>query len=98
LPVINTSAAAATDGSATVVAGGTAQTLFAGVVPINGYLVANNSSATIYVSDVGPATSGGASIPIAAGAVFVTPSGYKPAGPVSIFSASTGATFAARRW
>jgi len=98
LPVINTSGAAATDGSGTVVAGGTAQTLFAGVVPINGYIVANNSLATIYVSDVGPATSGGASIPIAAGAVFVTPSGYKPAGPVSIFSASTGATFAARRW
>ena len=90
--------AAATDGSGTVVAGGTAQTLFAGVVPINGYLIANNSLATIYVSDVGPATSGGASIPIAAGAVFVTPSGYKPAGPVSIFSASTGETFAARRW
>src|SRR6516164_1654317 len=85
LPVTNTAAAAAIDGSATVVAGGTAQTLFAGSVPINGYLVANNSSATIYVSDVGPATSGSASIPIAAGAVFVTPSGYKPAGPVSIW-------------
>ena len=98
LPVINTGAAAAIDGSATVVAGGTAQTLFAGVVPINGYLVANNSSAILYVSDVGSATSGGASIPIAAGAVFMTPSGYKPAGPVSIFGASTGATFAARRW
>ena len=40
LPVINTSGAAATDGSGTVVAGGTAQTLFAGVVPINGYIVA----------------------------------------------------------
>src|SRR6516165_10482726 len=98
LPVINTGGAAAVDGSASVVAGGTAQTLFAGVAPTNGYLVANNSSAILFVRDVGPATSGGASIPIAAGAVFVTPSGYKPAGPVSIFSASTGATFAARRW
>ena len=75
LPVINTSGTAATDGSATVVAGGAAQMLFAGVVPINGYLFANNSSATVYVSDVGPAASGGASIPIAAGANIHDPLG-----------------------
>ena len=98
LPVINTGAAAAIDGSATVIVGGTAQTLFAGVVPTNGYLVANDSSATIYVSDVGAATSGGASIPIAAGAVFMTPSGYKPAGAVSLWGEATGQAFAARRW
>ncbi len=98
LPVINTCGAAAIDGSATVVAGGTAQMLFAGSVPINGYLVANNSSATLYVSDVGPATSGGASIPIAAGGVFTTPSGYKPAGAVSLWGGTTGQAFAARRW
>jgi len=98
LPVINTAGVAAIDGSATVVAGGTAQTLFAGFVPINGYLVANNSSAILYVSDVGTATSGGASIPIAAGAVFMTPSGYKPAGTVSLWGGTTGQAFAARRW
>ena len=98
LPVINTGGAVAVDGSATVAAGGTAQTLFAGVVPIDGYLVANNSSAILYVSDVGAATSGGASIPIAAGAVFVTPSGYKPAGTVSLWGGATGQAFAARRW
>jgi hypothetical protein len=98
LPVINTGGAAAIDGSATVIAGGAAQTLFAGVVPINGYLIANNSSAIVYVSDVGTATSGGASIPIAAGAVFMTPSGYKPAGAVSLWGGATGQAFAARRW
>jgi hypothetical protein len=98
LPVINTGGTAAVDGSGTVVAGGTAQTLFAGFIPINGYLVANNSSAAMYVSDVGPATSGGASIPIAAGAVFMTPSGYKPAGAVSLWGGATGQAFAARRW
>ena len=98
LPVINTSGTAAIDGSATVVAGGTAQTLFAGVVPINGYLLANNSSAILYVSDVGTATSGGASVPIPAGAVFMTPSGYKPAGAVSLWGGATGQAFAARRW
>jgi hypothetical protein len=98
LPVTNTAAAAAIDGSATVVTGGTAQTLFAGAVPINGYLVANNSSAILYVSDVGNATSGGASVPIAPGAVFMTPSGYKPAGAVSLWGSVTGQAFAARRW
>ena len=98
LPVINTGGAAAIDGSATVAAGGTAQTLFAGVVPANGYLVANNSTAILYVSDVGSATSGGASIPISAGAVYVTPSGYKPPGAVSLWGSATGQAFAARRW
>ncbi len=98
LPVINTSGAIAVDGSGTVVAGGTAQALFAGVVPSNGYLVANNSTETLYASDVGAATSGGASIPIPAGAVFMTPSGYNPAGAVSLWGSTTGQAFAARRW
>ena len=98
LPVINTGGSAAMDGSATVAAGGTAQTLFAGVVPANGYLIANNSSAILYVSDVGSATSGGGSIPIATGTVFVTPSGYKPPGAVSLWGGATGQAFAARRW
>lgn len=98
LPVVNTAGAAAVDGSGTVAAGGTAQLLFAGVVPSNGYLVANNSSQTLYVSDVGAAMSGGASIPIPAGAVFMTPSGYNPAGAVSLWGSTTGQAFAARRW
>jgi hypothetical protein len=98
LPVINTAGAAAIDGSGTVVTGGVAQTLFAGVVPVNGYLVANNSSTILYVSDVGTANAGGASIPIAAGAVFMTPTGYKPAGAVSLYGGATGQAFAARRW
>jgi hypothetical protein len=98
LPVINAAGAVAIDGSGTVVTGGTAQTLFAGIVPVNGYLVANNSSATLYISDVGTANVGGTSIPITAGAVFMTPSGYKPAGAVSLYGSVTGQTFAARRW
>lgn len=98
LPVINSAGAAAIDGSGTVVTGGIAQTLFAGVVPVNGYLVANNSSATLYVSDVGPANVGGTSIPVAAGVIFTTPSGYKPSGPVSLYGSATAQAFAARRW
>jgi hypothetical protein len=98
LAVMNTAGTAAADGSGTVAVGGTAQLLFGGTAPANGYLVANNSSATLYVSDVGTATAGGASLPIAVGAVFMTPSGYQPAGPVSLYGGTTGQAFAARRW
>ena len=59
----------------------------------------NNSSAALWVSDVGTASNGGASIQIAAnGGVFATPSGYKPAGAVSLYGMTTGQAFAARRW
>jgi hypothetical protein len=99
LPVVNTVGIAAVDGSGAFVAGGSAQTLFGGAVPANGFLVQNNSSAALWVSDAGAASNGGASIQIAAnGGVFATPSGYKPAGPVSLYGASTGQAFAARRW
>jgi hypothetical protein len=98
LPVINAAGSPAIDGSGTVAVGGTPQLLFGGVTPANGWLVANNSSALLFVCDVGGATNGGASIPIPAGTVFVTPSGYGPAGPVSLYGASTGQAYAARRW
>jgi hypothetical protein len=99
LPVINTAAAAASDGSGTVAAGGSAQTLFGGSVPASGFLVQNNSSAVLWISDAGAASAGGASIQLAAnGGIFATPSGYRPAGAVSLFGATTGQAFAARRW
>jgi len=99
LPVINTAANAASDGSGTIAAGGAAQTVFGGAVPANGFLVQNNSSAALWVCDTGAASAGGASIQIAPnGGLFATPSGYKPAGAVSVFGATTGQAFAARRW
>lgn len=99
LPVINTAAAAASDGSGTVSAGGSPQLLFGGIVPAHGFLVQNNSSAALWISDAGTASSGGASIQLAAnGGLFTTPSGYKPAGAVSLYGATTGQAFAARRW
>jgi hypothetical protein len=99
LPVINTAGAAASDGSGTVATGGSAQTLFGGTVPANGYVVQNNSSAALWISDVGVASAGGASIQITAnGGTFATPSGYKPAGAVSLYGGTTGQAFAARRW
>src|SRR5262245_10848622 len=99
LPVINTTSAAATDGSGTVATGGSPQTLFGGTVPANGFLVQNNSSGALWISDVGAASAGGVSIQLAAnGGVFMTPSGYKPAGAVSLYGATTGQVFAARKW
>ncbi len=99
LPVVNTAGTAASDGSGTIAAGGSAQSLFGGAVPANGFLVQNNSSAALWICDTGTASNGGASVQIAAnGGLFVTPSGYKPPGAVSLFGGTTGQAFAARRW
>jgi len=101
LPVINTAGAVAVDGSGTIATGGMAQLLFGGVVPVNGFLIANPAASgdTLYFNDAGTAVILGAgSIPVAQAAVFVTPSGYKPAGAVSIIGATSGDKFTARRW
>jgi hypothetical protein len=101
IPVVNAAGTAAADGSGTIAAGGVAQQLFGGAVPLTGFLVANPAASgdTLYVSDVGTAVVAGAgSVPVAPGAVFTTPSGYRPAGAVSIIAASTGDKFTARRW
>src|SRR5260221_8050570 len=75
LPVINAAGAAASDGSGAVATGGSAQALFGGIVPASGFLVQNNSSAALWISDVGVAAAGGARIQIAAngGAVAAPP-------------------------
>jgi hypothetical protein len=98
LPVVNAAGAVAVDGSGSITTGGTAQQLFGGVTPANGWLVCNNSSAALYVSDVGTAAPGGSSIQIAAGATFATPSGYRPPGALSIYGGTSGQAFAARHW
>src|SRR5204862_8353735 len=99
LPVVNAAGSAASDGSGTVASGGNAQTLFGGAVPANGFLVQNNSSAVLWICDTGAASNGGASLQLAAnGGIFATLSGYRPAGPVSLYGSTTGQAFAARRW
>lgn len=86
------------DGSGTVTAGGSPQTLFSGATPGRGYFVCNTDDTDLWVSDVGTASAGGTSILIAPGQMFSTPPSYIPPGPVSVFGASTGKIFAARRW
>src|SRR5260370_11706589 len=79
LPVINTAGAVASDGSGTIAAGGSAQALFGGVVPANGFLVQNNSSAALWLSDVGAAAARGASIQTGAnGGAFAPPAAATP--------------------
>lgn len=86
-------------GSGTISVGSSAQNLFAGQIPVNGYLVQNNSSGLLYINDLGTASASGTSIQLAAnGGTFITPPGYGPPGVVSIFGATSGQAFAARRW
>src|SRR5262249_10948621 len=99
LPVVNTAGAAASDGSGTVGAGGSAQPLFGGIAPVNGFLAQNNSPGDLWICDVGVASSGGPSVRRAPkGGLFATPPGYNRAGAVSLFGATPGQFSAARRW
>src|SRR3989442_6921947 len=84
LPVINAAGTVASDGSGTLATGGSAQTLFGGLVPANGFLVQNNSTAALWISDVGVASAGGPPIQLTPNAgVFSAPSRANPTRPVS---------------
>ena len=90
----------AVDGSTTITAGGTAQTLFSGNTPANGWAVFNSDNAeALWVSDTTTAAANGT------GSIYVPPlggyetaKGYRPIGPVSIIGATTGHKFTARSW
>lgn len=89
------------DGSTTITTGGTAQNLFAGATPTNGFAIYNPDAANdLWVSDsTTAAINGVGSIRVAAnGGGYETPPDYKPIGPISIVAASTGAKITARRW
>ena len=86
------------DGGGTISVGGTAQYLFSSLTPVSGYLVQNNSAANLYISDTAVATASGINVVIGPGVMWTTPPSYRPPGPVSIYGASSGQAFAARRW
>ena len=92
---------AVSDNSGTITTGGTAQTLFGGAIPANGFAIYNpDASNDLFVSDSTTAVVNGVgSIRVPAnGGAFVTPTGVKPMGVVSIIGATTGGKFTARKW
>jgi hypothetical protein len=102
LPVaLSAQSAATTDGSGTIAAGGTAQNLFGGATPPNGFAVYNDDAANdLWISDTGTALANAAgSIRVAAnGGGYESPAGRKPKGAVSIVGALTGQKFTASAW
>ena len=89
------------DGSTTISAGGTAQNLFSGTTPTNGFEVCNpDATNDLWVSDSTTAAANGTgSYRVAAnGGTYTTPVGYKPIQAVSIVGAVTGQKITARRW
>jgi hypothetical protein len=94
-------AATGADGSTSITTGGTAQNLFSGATPTNGFEVCNpDASNDLWISDTTTAVANGqGSIRVAAnGGSYTTPPGYRPIGAVSVVGASTGQKITARRW
>ena len=95
-----TAGKATTAGDAIVTVGGTAQVLFAGVTPANGWKVANPDPAEdLWVSDSGTAAPNAqGSYRLPAGGILTTEPGEKPCGPLSVYGATTGHAITARSW
>lgn len=90
-----------TDRSGAITAGGTAQNLFGGFTPINGFAVYNpDSTNDLWVSMGGTAAANDqGSIRIASnGGGFETPTDAKPQGPISIVGANSSQKFTAFMW
>lgn len=91
----------AVDGSTILTTGGTAQNLFGGTIPANGFAIYNpDISNDLWISDSTTAAANGqGSIRIAAnGGGYETPQNYRPLGAVSVIGAATGQKITARRW
>lgn len=89
------------DGSTTITTGGTAQNLFGGTAPTNGYAICNpDPSNDLWISDSTTAAANGqGSIRVVAnGGYYATEPGQKPMGAVSVYGAATGQKITARRW
>lgn len=85
----------------TITAGGTAQLACGGRTPTNGFEVCSaDATSDIWLSDsVTAAVNGvGSWRAVANGGCYKSNSGYKPVGPLSIFSATTGAKATIRSW
>ena len=88
-------------GDATIATGGTAQSLFGGATPANGFSVGNpNPADDCWVSDSATAAVNGKGSyrVVANGGEYTTPPAYKPVGAVSVICPTTNDVLTARRW
>lgn len=95
------SSVTATDGSTTITAGGTAQTLFGGTTPAHGFEVCDpGTTDDLWVSDstTAAANNTGSFRVALNGGCYVTPPGRSPVGAVSVYGATTGDRITARSW
>ena len=99
-PLTTTPGKQATAGDTTVAAGGTAQLLFSGATPANGWKLCNPDPAEdLWVSDsVTAAPNGPGSTRVPAGGILTTEPLEKPCGPISVYGATTGHAITARAW
>ena len=89
------------DGSGTITTGGTAQNLFSGATPTNGYAIYNpDPTNDLWINEGAAALANGSgSIRVSSnGGYYSTEPGYKPFHAVSIVGAVTGKNFTARKW
>ena len=94
-------AASGTDASSTITSGGTAQNLFSGATPANGFLVFNSDATEdLWISMSTTALANGTgSIRLAAnGGGYETPLAMRPFHAVSIVGTTTGHEFTAISW
>ena len=99
-PLSVTAGKPAVFGDASVAVGGTAQTLFSGATPANGWKVANPDPAEdLWVSDSTTAAPNGlGSYRVPAGGILTTEPLERPPGPVSVYAATSGHAITARAW
>lgn len=91
----------AVDGSGTITLGGTAQNLFGGATPVNGFGIYNpDANEDLWISlSTTAVLNGQGSIRIAAnGGGYETPSGSRPFSSISVIGLTTGHKFTAIRW
>jgi hypothetical protein len=90
-----------TDASGTITTGGTAQLLFAGAIPVNGFYISNPDAANDLwwsVTGIAAPNAAGSDRIQANGGFYETPPGVSLESPISIYGAVTGQKFTAWKW
>lgn len=98
--VVTAVGSVSSNGDGTITTGGTAQSLFAGVAPVNGWKISNpHPTEDLWVADNGVTAAPNVGYRIfAGGGQYATEPGEKPIGILSIYGATTGHAYGARKW